>query len=35
MIRSIYGADMGTSNMKIYNGVTKEILNEKYHCNKK
>lgn len=29
MIRSIYGADMGTSNIKIYNGVTKEFLNEK------
>lgn len=29
MIHTIYGADMGTSNIKIYNGVTKEILNEK------
>jgi len=29
MIRSIYGADLGTSNIKLYNGVTKEILNEK------
>lgn len=29
MIHTIYGADMGTSNMKIYNGSTKEILNEK------
>lgn len=29
MIHTIYGADMGTSNMKIYNGFTKEILNEK------
>jgi rod shape-determining protein MreB len=25
----IYGVDMGTSNIKLYNGSTKEILNEK------
>ena len=29
MIHAIYGADIGTSNIKIYNGITKEILNEK------
>lgn len=29
MARSIYGIDFGTSNIKIYNGLTKTILNEK------
>ena len=29
MSRSVYGIDFGTSNIKIYNGMTKTTLNEK------
>ena len=29
MIQHIYGVDLGTGNIKIYNGQTKKILNEK------
>lgn len=28
-MQNIYGVDMGTSNIKIFNGMTKDILNEK------
>ena len=29
MSKSVYGIDFGTSNIKIYNGMTKTTLNEK------
>ena len=29
MSKSVYGIDFGTSNIKIYNGVTRTSLNEK------
>ena len=29
MSRSVYGIDFGTSNIKIFNGLTKTTLNEK------
>lgn len=29
MIRKMYGVDLGTGNIKLYNGHTKDILNEK------
>lgn len=29
MIQHVYGVDLGTSNIKIYNGQTKKILNER------
>lgn len=36
MSKSVYGIDFGTSNIKIYNGVTRTSLNEKnINSNKK
>lgn len=29
MSRSVFGIDFGTSNIKIYNGITRTTLNEK------